>query len=100
MKWRTVYHVTHENCVPTIRERGLDPLVARGLALRVWLCDIELLPWALSHVQTSHRWDKRQLKAIRVTLPSDVLIRHRAGVYYVNFRIPPGNLGATLACQY
>lgn len=98
--WRTVFHVTHEKSLPSIRRWGLDPNHSRRPARRIWLCDLSLLPWAMRHVCAKQGWQYGEIKVLRVCLPGDVLIRHRAGVYYVNFRIPPQNLGATLSCQY
>lgn len=100
VRYRTVFHVTHQNSLPSIRTWGLDPNHSRRPARRVWLCDIELLPWAMRHVCATQGWLYGDVKVLRVCLPGDVLVRHRAGVYYVTFRIPPRNIGATLSCQY
>ena len=71
-----------------------------GSARRVWLCDLSQLPWAMRHVCATQGWQYSEIKVLRVCLPGDILSRHREGVYYVNFRIPPQRLGATLSCQY
>lgn len=93
-KWVTVFHVTHERSVPAIYRMGLDPTLARRPAKRVWLCDLAMLPWAMRHVCATQGWLQSEIRAFRVTLPRDVLVRHREGVYYVHWRIPPKYLGA------
>ncbi len=99
-KWRTVFHVTHQNSVRSIRRMGLDPCLSRRPAKRVWLCDLALLPWAMRHVCATQGWFTGEVTVLRVTLQQDMLIRHREGVYYVHFRIPPENVGAHQSCQY
>lgn len=99
-RWRTVFHVTHENSLPSIRHLGLLPSLSRRAAKRVWLCDLDALEWAIEHVSATQKWGRWELAILRVTLPTDTLIRHRTGVYYVYFVIPPESIGARLSRQY
>lgn len=99
-QWRTTFHVTHERSLPGIRRFGLDPTLSRRPAKRVWLCDFDKLPWAINHVCTTQGWFTGEIKVLRVTLPRDSLVRHREGIWYVTWRIHPGCVGASLACQY
>jgi hypothetical protein len=96
VRWKTFFHVTHEFNEPGIRKFGIDPTLATGLASRVWLCDLPLLPWAIKHVCTHHGWQIGDVKVLRVTLPRDLPVRRREGVYTVNARIPPKYLGFSL----
>ncbi len=99
-RWITVFHVTHHLAVPSIRKLGILPQRSRRPAKRVWLADLCQLPWAIRHVTSSQGWALDEIAILRVTLPRDILLRHRTGVHYLNFPVPPQNVGARLSCQY
>jgi hypothetical protein len=99
-RWITVFHVTHQNSVESIRANGLDPALSRRPAKRVWLADLIALPWAIRHVTMTQGWRLDEIVVLRVTLPREVLTTHRTGVHYVHSLIPPAFLGANFACQY
>lgn len=95
-KWRTVFHITHAAFLPSIREHGLLPCLARRKAKRTWLCDLALIPWALKHVCDTQGWTPHETAMVRVCVPGDFLVRHREGVFWSNVVIPPSLLGASV----
>jgi hypothetical protein len=96
-RWRSFFHVTHLKNLPGIIRYGLIPDLSPRLTKRSWVCDVDLLPWAIQHVAQTHRWPMSDLRIIRVCVPADILVRHRTGVYWCNFVIPPKNVGAVLS---
>lgn len=99
-RWTTVFHVTHQLAVPSIRKLGILPQRSRRPAKRVWLCDLSQLPWALRHVTETQGWAMSEVAVLRVCLPREVLLHHRTGVHYLKITVPPQFIGARLSCQY
>lgn len=101
--WRTYFHVTHRDNLPKIRDTGLLISRSRRASKRVWVAELLMVPWAIRHVSESHGWCLSDLVILRVTLPRTLLTTHRTGVHYLNFDVPPENIGAIQvfsACQY
>jgi len=99
--WKSLFHVTHEALVPSIRKRGLIPTARNGVRPRVWLAPLERLPWAIGHVAAHHGWDESSLIVLRVAVPSWTLYAVPHGVFCTNKVIPPSQIGSgAVACQY
>lgn len=93
-RWKTVFHVTHRSNLPSIYRAGLLPCLSRRPAKRVWLADLELVPWAIRHVCATQQWHPDEVILIRVCVLMGTLIRHRAGIYYSHVVIPAEQIGA------
>jgi hypothetical protein len=99
IRWRSFFHVTHVDNLPRIRRDGLLPHLARGSRMRVWLADLQMVPWAVNHVCESHGWHHDDVVVIRVAYPVDLLSRFREGVFCSYDVIPSAWLGCSIASQ-
>jgi hypothetical protein len=99
LRWRSFFHVTHADNLPAIRKEGLQPHLARGARMRVWLADLAMIPWAINHVCECHGWHRDAVVIIRVSYPIELLTRRTEGVFYTYDVIPPEWIGCSLASQ-
>lgn len=90
----------------SIKANGLWPHYDRRGKGRVWVATNLTASWALSHVSETHVRDATDFDAWLINPRVKHLVKHRQGVYYTLFPIPPEQLklvsGESLfiACQY
>ncbi len=88
MQKKILYHVTLDLLARSVEEHGILTSSARTVK-RVWLCNRQLVKWALRHVAESHQWSESDLVVYRVTVPVSWLTKRRYGVYYCKADINP-----------
>ncbi len=63
---KVLYHATHQKNLKSIIATGLNPELATGDLMAVWLCERKVRDWAVEHVAERHSWVPAECVLVRV----------------------------------
>lgn len=83
-----LYHTTHQSLEAVIRRDGLDPRLARGKRIAVWLHTKTRHAWAIRHLAKHHHVPESSLITFTVSVPRGWITRRRRGIWTCDHHIP------------
>lgn len=88
-----LYHVTPTENIPSIVERGLDPVFSKGKRPVIWLLSAQRVNWGLAHVSNRHKTPVNGLTLFYVTLDKGALLKTAwSGVFVSKTVIPVSDM--------
>ncbi len=101
VKFKTLYHWTHVDNLPSIARHGLSTAYAETADGSLYLVEWRRILWAAGHVAGRHNWQVGDLVLLAADVEADRMVRTYAdGVYRVGTTIEPDRISRCLLTHH